>query len=302
MGDSYYRMFAGDYAADTGDLSLAEHGAYLLLMNHYYMKGRPAADRVYRICRALTDEERTAVDRVVDQYFTEVDGELINDRCEEERADRQAYLYEQARKSKLGVAAKKKKKKTPKDPNDNPPGKPAGHPTDAPTGVPKGEPLPSPSPSPSLSPSLSEANTGDPNSKNNDPTFSDKKSPHPPTDEEKLREETQELVEQVINTYGLKIQATLNKLSGIAARHLNNANRPAAQKALWWTFKRMLQEKEEGEDHAPQYWEGCFKSEMQNINGRSVEDEHQRKKGMEDAGAIFGPLLKAAQKKAGASL
>ena len=54
---AWYPHFMMDYARDTQHLSLAEHGAYRLLLDHYYDKKLPLPTNevaLYRICRALT--------------------------------------------------------------------------------------------------------------------------------------------------------------------------------------------------------------------------------------------------------
>ena len=60
---NYYERHLGDYAKDTGHLSMLEHGAYTLLLDRYYSteEGIPA-DQVHRIARARTKEEKDAVD------------------------------------------------------------------------------------------------------------------------------------------------------------------------------------------------------------------------------------------------
>ena len=78
---NYYRRYIGDYGRDTTLLSLAEHGAYALLLDHYYASEEPLpADRedVYRVARAVKPEERKAVDHVLEKYFTEEPLSLIH--------------------------------------------------------------------------------------------------------------------------------------------------------------------------------------------------------------------------------
>jgi len=67
---NYYERHLGDYARDTGHLSLLEHGAYTLLLDRYYAteEGIPAA-QAYRIARARTTPEREAVDAVLAEFF-----------------------------------------------------------------------------------------------------------------------------------------------------------------------------------------------------------------------------------------
>jgi uncharacterized protein YdaU (DUF1376 family) len=69
---NYFEFYPGDYMRDTSTLSLAEHGAYLLLMATYYGAEKalpPDLDSLYRIARAMSDAERAAVDRVAAEFF-----------------------------------------------------------------------------------------------------------------------------------------------------------------------------------------------------------------------------------------
>jgi uncharacterized protein YdaU (DUF1376 family) len=61
-----------DYAQKTARLSLAEHGAYTLLLDELYSTEKPLpADypSLYRICRAMDKSEQAAVKSVADKYF-----------------------------------------------------------------------------------------------------------------------------------------------------------------------------------------------------------------------------------------
>lgn len=51
-------LYVSDYLADTGHLSMAEHGAYMLLIMHYWQNGGLPTDdaRLARICRATAKE------------------------------------------------------------------------------------------------------------------------------------------------------------------------------------------------------------------------------------------------------
>lgn len=94
----WYSRYPRDYADKTAHLSLAEHGAYTLLLDHYYRTGGPImasamANAIalpslcHRICRAQTPEERSAVDSIVEQFFWVDDqGALRNDRADQELA------------------------------------------------------------------------------------------------------------------------------------------------------------------------------------------------------------------------
>lgn len=82
---NYYERHLGDYARDTGHLSIIEHGIYTLLLDRYYIteQGIPE-EQAYRLSRARTDVEREAVDLVLSEFFELIDGIWVNHRAEEE--------------------------------------------------------------------------------------------------------------------------------------------------------------------------------------------------------------------------
>ena len=68
----YYKRHLGDYAKDTRHLSMAEHGAYCLLLDYYYATEKPIPDaRCERIANAYADEEKKAVRQVLSEFFKE---------------------------------------------------------------------------------------------------------------------------------------------------------------------------------------------------------------------------------------
>lgn len=69
---NYYERYSGDYARDTAHLSLAEHGAYTLMLDAYYSTERPFPPELaplYRVCRAMSKPEQACVRSVADQFF-----------------------------------------------------------------------------------------------------------------------------------------------------------------------------------------------------------------------------------------
>lgn len=69
---NFYKHYVGDYSRDTGDLSISEHGAYRLMLDHFYGTGRPLpSDRkaLYRLLRAEKDTDRKAIDAVSVRFF-----------------------------------------------------------------------------------------------------------------------------------------------------------------------------------------------------------------------------------------
>lgn len=107
---NYYRRFMGDYASKTADLSLAEHGAYNVLLDTCYSTERPLPgghDALYRLCRAMSKDEQQAVRNVADRFFPLAgDGMRHNPRAEEEIAKAQATIAKQ-RESGVESAAKR---------------------------------------------------------------------------------------------------------------------------------------------------------------------------------------------------
>lgn len=89
---NYYKHFIGDYGKKTGDLSLMEHGAYLLMMQAYYATEAPLpiGKALYRLVRAESKAERAAVEAVARRFWQETETGLINPRADEEIAKARA--------------------------------------------------------------------------------------------------------------------------------------------------------------------------------------------------------------------
>ena len=84
MSNSWYPRYPGDYGRDTGHLSMIEHGAYTLLLDHHYstQKPLPANDKqLLRICSAVAPDEQAAVMSVVNEFFTMRKGGWVNPRA-----------------------------------------------------------------------------------------------------------------------------------------------------------------------------------------------------------------------------
>jgi uncharacterized protein YdaU (DUF1376 family) len=83
----WYPRYVGDYQRKTSHLSLTEHGAYAVLLDHYYSTGLPLpanADLLQRVCRAFSPSEVEAMHSVIAQFFTLRAGGYHNDRADEE--------------------------------------------------------------------------------------------------------------------------------------------------------------------------------------------------------------------------
>lgn len=103
---NYYERYCGDYGRDTMHLTLEEHGAYNLMLDTYYATERPLpadSESLFRICRAMSRQERASVMRVADQFFPLAeDGLRHNKRADREIADAQPRLAAARENGKRG--------------------------------------------------------------------------------------------------------------------------------------------------------------------------------------------------------
>lgn len=116
---NFYKRYPGDYMGKTAHLSLIEHGAYNVLLDHVYSNESPLPaepDACYRIARAFSKEERAAVDSVLAKFFVLSAIGYTNDRVQKEIAK----ASDQAEKNKANGKRGGRPKQTEEEPNDNP--------------------------------------------------------------------------------------------------------------------------------------------------------------------------------------
>lgn len=120
---NYYKRFMADYAKKTARLTLAQHGAYTLLLDEIYITedGLPAdLGELYRVCRAMSKDEQAAVRFVADKFFPiHPDGLRHNPRAMEELTEA-APKMEAARAN--GAKGGRPRKEPEEFRNDNPVG------------------------------------------------------------------------------------------------------------------------------------------------------------------------------------
>lgn len=111
---NYYSHNIGDYAQATMHLSLIEDAVYSRLLRRYYAEEAPLVNDMAQLCRwvgARSDEEKDAVEVVVNEFFVLHDGYWHN-----KRADREIDAY-QAKSIKASESAAKRwhSNKSPKE-------------------------------------------------------------------------------------------------------------------------------------------------------------------------------------------
>lgn len=110
---NYFELYPGDYLRDTGHLSLAQHGAFLLLMAAYYGSEKPFSpekETLFRLTKAVNSSEKQAAISVADEFFpVGVDGLRHNERADEEIAKAQERMDTQPTDRKLSQAERAKR-------------------------------------------------------------------------------------------------------------------------------------------------------------------------------------------------
>ncbi len=115
---NYYERHLGDYVRDTVHLSMIEDGAYNRFLDRYYAteQGIPD-DQKYRVARAHSKEEKTAVDTVLAEFFTLESGLWIKRRVQEEIAKAQSKIKSAQENGKRGGRPKNNPDETEEKPN-----------------------------------------------------------------------------------------------------------------------------------------------------------------------------------------
>ena len=141
---NYYEHYLGDYKKKTAHLRIAAHGAYRLLLDHYYSTEQPLpADPVslFLICSALDKGEQAVVRQVADEFFPVApDGKRHNERADAEIARAQKRIACARNNGKNG-GRPSIQSPPPDEPKQNPMGNPPGNPAGfqkEPTGNPVG--------------------------------------------------------------------------------------------------------------------------------------------------------------------
>tara|TARA_R110000822_G_C15120646_1_gene473952 strand:+ start:22 stop:738 length:717 start_codon:yes stop_codon:yes gene_type:complete len=107
--DTWMPIYWGDYAKDTGHLGAAHHGAYLMLIKHYWTHGGalPADDaQLWRIACADSPAHWRKIKGVVLAFFEERDGFLHHGRIDKEMANAEGNADRRAEMARRAAEAR----------------------------------------------------------------------------------------------------------------------------------------------------------------------------------------------------
>ncbi|MCR4300186.1 MAG: YdaU family protein [Sulfuricaulis sp.] len=118
---NFYKRHVGDYLRDTAHLSLLEHGIYTRLLDVYYTRECAIPeDQAARLIGARSKDEREAVERVLEEFFTLQSHGWVQSRCEREIEVASAKAERNREVGKLGGRPRTKPEK--REPTGNPDG------------------------------------------------------------------------------------------------------------------------------------------------------------------------------------
>lgn len=105
--DNWMPLFWGDYARDTGHLNNAHHGAYLMLIKHYWCTGLPLPDDDDKLWRISCCDSKGAWKKLrstVEAFFEVGNGVWRHKRIDEELGRAKARTARRAEAGSRGAA------------------------------------------------------------------------------------------------------------------------------------------------------------------------------------------------------
>jgi uncharacterized protein YdaU (DUF1376 family) len=111
MARPWYSFYPSDYSRDTGHLTLIEHGAYRVLMDHYYATVAPLPpdiERLLRLCRPQAPAEKDAVRFVLGAFFVAGEEGFRHPRIDAEIEKAAAVTAKCVFAGKLGAAKRQR--------------------------------------------------------------------------------------------------------------------------------------------------------------------------------------------------
>lgn len=134
-----YDHYPGDYARDTRDLNLTQHGAYRMLLDAYYSTERPIPDAAkFRVVGAFTEQEQNETQWVLNRFFELRDGHWHHERADREIEKAQPRIRAARENGRRGGRPKKTQLVSEQEPTGEPAGYPSRKPNKEPTQNPHG--------------------------------------------------------------------------------------------------------------------------------------------------------------------
>jgi uncharacterized protein YdaU (DUF1376 family) len=100
-------IYWGDYTRDTGHLNATMHGAYMMLIKHYWCTGKPLPDddaQLWRIATCDSLSQWKKIKAIIAAFFLIADGLWRHSRIERELANSTAMTEAKAEAGKKGAA------------------------------------------------------------------------------------------------------------------------------------------------------------------------------------------------------
>lgn len=111
----YYKRHIGDYAKKAGHLSPLEHGVYNLIIDSYYDREQaPTLIEATRWARARTEEEKAAVQVVLDEFFS-----LEGNRYHQKRINEELEAYHGKAETNRLIAVQREEQKRARKANES---------------------------------------------------------------------------------------------------------------------------------------------------------------------------------------
>ena len=111
--DTWMPLYWGDYAKDTGHLGAAQHGAYLMLIKHYWVTGRPLPDddaQLWRIACADSLGHWRKIKPVVMAFFRLEDGFWHHGRVDHELGRADAFVAQRSTAGRASAEARRRQR------------------------------------------------------------------------------------------------------------------------------------------------------------------------------------------------
>lgn len=118
MTQPWYPFWWADYSGKTHHLTMAQNGAYMLLLRKIYTDGKPLDPKqCYSIAKALTPQDRADVELILDEYFVKTACGYVNEKANDVMAAADKLHKKRVKAGKKGGKSKSSNAKAKLEPN-----------------------------------------------------------------------------------------------------------------------------------------------------------------------------------------